>query len=70
MAETSRSHVVYCRGCQHAWYDNSALLLAETGLVNLLDQCACTCADDTDPHYEDWAVSLDPADIPEGAWSA
>ena len=53
-------HVIYCRGCQHAWYDG------DDDEPN--QACSCTCTDDTDPHYEDWVTDPDPADIPEGAW--
>jgi hypothetical protein len=49
-----RQHVIYCRGCQRAWYDES-------------DDCACVCADPTSPRYEDWVVDPDPQDEPEGA---
>lgn len=60
-ATTPVLHVIYCRGCQHAWYDG------DDGEPN--QTCACTCTDDRDPHYEDWVTDPDPADIPEGAWS-
>lgn len=38
--------VIYCRGCKQHWTDG---------------ECACTCTDGTDPHYEDWVVGADPA---------
>jgi hypothetical protein len=57
-------HVVYCRGCQHAWVDTGASLI-DSGP----GECACTCTDPADPHYEDWVTDPDPADIPAGAWT-
>lgn len=67
--ELGRARVVYCRGCQHAWRDDGAIALAQVGLTDLMDGCACTCTDDTDPHYEDWVTDPDPDGIPAGAWS-
>jgi hypothetical protein len=62
------AHVIYCRGCQHAWYDTGAIALAEVGLDDLTDACSCTCTDGTAPGYEDWVV--DPEfELPEGAWA-
>ena len=52
MTDPSSAVVVYCRGCQHAWWDAG--------------DCTCTCDDESAPGYEDWTV--DPEDIPAGTW--
>ena len=63
------AHVIYCRGCQHAWAAlDVSLIELDAGTRAAVDDCACTCADDTDPRYEDWVTDPDPADIPPGAW--
>ena len=65
-AVAPESHVIYCKGCQRAWRETIVRPLAEED--HSVSACSCTCADDTDPHYEDWVVDPGPDAIPEGAW--
>ena len=75
MAEPAQiSHVVYCRGCQHAWiaWDIPIVWLDAADRVaarTAIDDCTCTCIDDSDPRYEDWVADPDPDGIPPGAWA-
>lgn len=48
----ARGHLVWCRGCGALWTEPPDP--RPLGPDPEDDSCACTCTDDTAPHYEDW----------------